>query len=153
MPEQAMMTLAAYAVGLVGTLVLAAFLTPRSWWRRANARALAVTAGGTLAIGSTLAWLFAPAAVAHPAPLAVVAPLVDAPTAGAQYRVYDDLNLRSSRSVGAQRVGVIPTGATVTATGAHAGDWWEVAAVVRGRTVRGWASSLWLRRVDEAHAR
>jgi hypothetical protein len=149
-----MMMFAAYGVGLVATLVLAAFLTPSSWWRRANARALAVTAGGTLAIGSTLAWLFAPPAAAHAAPLPTVAaaPLHDAPEAGARYRVYDDLNLRSSRSVGAQRVGVIPTGAIIIATGQHAGDWWEITAIVRGRPVCGWASSLWLRRIDETQA-
>ncbi len=147
----ALMTLAAYGAGLVATLVLAAFLTPRSWWRRANARALAVLAGGTLAIGGGLAWLMTPPAAAHAAPLAAIAAPHDAPEAGGRYRVYDDLNLRSARTVGARRLTVIPAGAVVTATGAHAGDWWELTASVQGHTVRGWASSLWLRRVDETH--
>ena len=34
-------TAAAYAAGLIVTLFLAAYLTPRSWWRRLNARATA----------------------------------------------------------------------------------------------------------------
>jgi hypothetical protein len=146
-----LMTLAAYGAALIATLVLAAFLTPRSWWRRANARALAVLAGGTLVIGSGIAWLFVPTTPAEAAPLAAApgVPQHDAPEPGARYRVFDDLNLRSSRSVGARRVGVVPAGAIVTATGEHAGDWWEISARVDGERVRGWASSLWLRRLDE----
>ncbi|MGZ5198500.1 MAG: SH3 domain-containing protein [Telluria sp.] len=146
-----LMTLAAYGAGLIATLVLAAFLTPRNWWRRANARALAVLAGGTLVMGSALAWLFAPPASAQAAALAAppAVPLGDAPEPGARYRVFDDLNLRGSRSVGARRLGVVPAGAIVTATGEQAGDWWEITARVDGDPVRGWASSLWLRRLDE----
>jgi hypothetical protein len=147
-----LMTLAAYGAGLVATLVLAAFLTPRSWWRRANARALAVLAGGTLAIGGALAWMLAPAMAAQAAQAApMAAPLVlkDAPAAGGHYRVYDHLNLRSSRTVGARRIATIPAGDVVTATGAHAGDWWEINASIDGAPVTGWASSLWLRRLDE----
>jgi hypothetical protein len=37
----------------------------------------------------------------------------------------------------------------VTATGRRRGDWWQVSAVVDGRRLEGWASSLWLRRADE----
>lgn len=144
-------TVAAYAMALIATLVLAAFLTPRAWWRRANARAFAVLAGGTLAIGSGLAWLVAPPAIAQAAPLAAVPamPMHDAPEPGVRYRAFDDLNLRSSRGVGARRLGVVPAGSIVTATGAHAGDWWEITARLGGGNVRGWASSLWLRRLDE----
>jgi hypothetical protein len=40
----------------------------------------------------------------------------------------------------------------VTPTGALDGDWWQVRARVKGRKVEGWASSLWLRRVDERAA-
>ena len=36
---------------LAATLVLAAWCTPRAWWRRPNLRALAVVAGGTLGFG------------------------------------------------------------------------------------------------------
>lgn len=43
---------ACLAGALLLTLVLAAFLTPRHWWRRANARALAVVAGGTALFGA-----------------------------------------------------------------------------------------------------
>ncbi|WP_460825326.1 SH3 domain-containing protein, partial [Massilia solisilvae] len=85
------------------------------------------------------------APLARPAPLAA-----DAPVAGREYRTYDHLNLRSSRSVGARRLGVVPAGALVTATGNRAGDWWEISAAIDGRDVRGWASSLWLRRADES---
>jgi hypothetical protein len=149
----ALMTVAAYGVGLVATLVLAAFVTPGRWWRRPNARALAVLAGGTLVIGSGLAWLFTPAATAQAAALAP-APAVPRhepglPEPGARYRVFDHLNLRSSRSVDGRRLGVVPAGAIVTATGEHAGDWWEICARVDGEPLCGWASSLWLRRLDE----
>jgi hypothetical protein len=37
----------------------------------------------------------------------------------------------------------------VTASGKRRGDWWQVSAVVDGRRLDGWASSLWLRRADE----
>jgi hypothetical protein len=143
---------AAYAAGLAATLVLAAWLTPRSWWRRANTRALAVLAAGTFGIGSIFLWLFAPTTAALAAPTLALAqplPVADAPVAGAAYRTYDDLNLRASRSVNAPRLGVVAGGASVTATGARAGDWWEIDARLDGRTVRGWASSLWLRRAGE----
>ena len=56
----ALPTIAAYGAGLLATLVLAAFLTPRSWWRRANARALAVLTLGTLGIGIVLARVLGP---------------------------------------------------------------------------------------------
>jgi uncharacterized protein YraI len=108
-----------------------------------------VLAGGTFAIGSALSWWFAPAApaarlAALPAGLAPAAP---------GYRAYDDLNLRTGTGVSAQRVAVVPAGAPVTPTGARKGDWWEVSARVGGREVRGWASSLWLRREDEGVGR
>jgi hypothetical protein len=149
-----LMTVAAYGVGLVASLVLAAFVTPRHWWRRPNTRALAVLAGGTLVIGSGLAWLVTPAATAQAAALepmpAVPQHEHDVPEPGARYRVFDHLNLRSSRSVDSRRLAVVPAGAIVTATGEHAGDWWEIRARVDGGSLRGWASSLWLRRLDEA---
>ena len=44
---------------------------------------------------------------------------------------------------------VLPAGTLVTRTGAADGDWWRVRARLQGRDVEGWASSLWLRRVDE----
>lgn len=143
---------AAYAAGLAATLVLAAFLTPRAWWRRANLQAATVLAAGTVAIGATLAWLFVPAAPVQARPLAAIADLPPrgAPGAGMRYRVHDHLNLRSARGTGSVRIGVVPAGATVIATGACEGDWWEVSARLDGQEVRGWASSLWLRRTDEA---
>ncbi|GAB3470707.1 hypothetical protein GCM10027321_41470 [Massilia terrae] len=143
---------AAYAAGLASTLVLAAFLTPRAWWRRANLQAATVLAAGTLAIGGTLAWLFVPTAPAQARPIAAIAdpPPRGAPEAGMRYRVHDHLNLRGARGIGAVRLGVVPAGATVIATGAREGDWWEVSASLDGQAVRGWASSLWLRRTDEA---
>jgi hypothetical protein len=145
-----LLTLAAFGAGLVATLVGAAWLTPRSWWRRANARALAVLAGGTFGIGTVLLWCLSEAAPASANPRqAAAAAADDVPVAGATYRTFDNLNLRESTGINARRVAVVPEGAGVTATGARAGDWWEISAHVDGREVRGWASSLWLRRVDE----
>jgi hypothetical protein len=66
-----------------------------------------------------------------------------------RYRVVDDLNLRAATATGAPRLAVLPAGTLVTRTGSADGDWWRVRARVKGRVVEGWASSLWLRRVDE----
>ncbi|MCS0598306.1 SH3 domain-containing protein [Massilia agri] len=143
-----MMTILAYGAALLLTLCLAAWLTPRSWWRRANARALAVLAGGTLLVGSLLHALLAP-------PPAALKPDVQGqlPVAGQGYRAWDNLNLRSNVGVGSHRLAVLPAGTRVTASGRHQGDWWEVSALVDGRRQAGWASSLWLRRADEAGSR
>ena len=138
--------LACCGAALLLTLALAAWLTPRAWWRRANARALAVLAAGTGAFGTALWWWAAPAS---PAPQPAVAIHQDAPQPGRSYRVADALNLRSAVGVGAARVAVLPAGSVVTATGSQDGDWWRVTAQVEGAAVEGWASSLWLRRADE----
>lgn len=138
---------ACLAAALVLTLVLAAFLTPRHWWRRANARALAVLVGGTALFGA----LFMLAAGVWPrpaAPVAFAAPL-PAPAVPRDYRVHDDLNLRAAAGTGAARIAVVTRGTVVTTTGRFEGDWCEVTASVNGRPVTGWASSLWLRRGDE----
>jgi len=142
-------TIAIYAAGLLLTLCLAARLTPRAWWRRPNARALAVLAGGTVLLGGAMHALLAPApaqaiAAALPAPNRA-----DAPLPGTPYRVREHLNLRAGVGVGAPRLAVVPAGARVTATGLRRGDWWQVSAVVDGRRLDGWTSSLWLRRADE----
>jgi len=146
MPEARMDlgTIAVWAAALALTLVLAAWCTPRAWWRRPNLRALAVLGGGTLAFGLLLSTLLP----APPKPVqAVVA--TGGPAAGARYRVIDDLNLREDRGVRAARMRVLRAGTVVSATGATDGDWWRVRARVDGRDVDGWASSLWLRRTDE----
>jgi hypothetical protein len=138
----------AWAGALALTLVLAAWGTPRAWWRRPNLRALAVLGGGTLAFGL----LFLSLQPAAPAPVQVaLAPLPAGPETGARYRVVDDLNLREDRGVRAVRMRVLPAGTVVSATGATDGDWWRVRARVDGYPVEGWASSLWLRRTDERH--
>jgi hypothetical protein len=149
----AWLVLACAGAALVLTLVLAAFLTPRHWWRRANARALAVLAVGTalftaLFLLGAQSWLPRPAPM--PLPLARPAPL---PIAIHTYRVFDDLNLRAAIGTGAARIAVVPGGTLVTTTGRVDGDWWEVTASVDGRAVTGWASSLWLRRDDERRVR
>ena len=138
--------LACCGAALLLTLALAAWLTPRAWWRRANARALAVLVAGTGAFGTALWWWWAPAGTA---PQPAVAVHQDAPLPGRSYRVADALNLRSAVGVGAARVAVLPAGSVVTATGSQDGDWWHVTAQVEGAAVEGWASSLWLRRADE----
>ena len=131
-----------WIAALAGTLVLAAWCTPRAWWRRPNLRALAVLAGGTLGFGLLFTGLLPPA----PVPVAVAA---IGPAAGVRYRVIDDLNLREDRGVRATRMRVLRAGTVVSATGATDGDWWRVR--VEGSSVEGWASSLWLRRTDERH--
>jgi len=151
---QALTALACFGAALVLTLVAAAWMTPRIWWKRANARALAVLIVGTGAIGSALWWLTDPLPVqAHEQAQVQEAPAAafhqDAPLPGRSYRVADTLNLRAAGGVGSPRVGVLPAGAIVTATGEQDGDWWQVAAEVDGVATEGWASSLWLRRADE----
>lgn len=44
----------AFAAGLVITLFLAAYLTPRQWWRRPNARALLIMVAGAWGFGSLI---------------------------------------------------------------------------------------------------
>jgi len=150
--SSALTALACFGAALVLTLVAAAWLTPRLWWKRANARALAVLVVGTAAIGSALWWFAAPAPAE--ATQAEAAPLLashqELPLPGRSYRVADALNLRTSVGVGAARLTVLPAGAIVTATGVQDGDWWQVRAEVKGEAREGWASSLWLRRADEA---
>lgn len=149
-----MWVFAACAVaGMALTLVLAAFLTPRHWWRRANARALAVLAGGTalftaLFLLGVQTWLPRPA----PTPLPLARPL-PLPAPVHTYRVFDDLNLRAASGTSAARIAVVPGGTLVTTTGRVDGDWWEVTASLDGHAVTGWASSLWLRRDDERRVR
>jgi hypothetical protein len=145
---------AAYGLGFVLTLALAGWLTPRRWWRRPTAGALALVGGGTLAFGALLAGLLPAAARPVPAPVPLAASAAAAPSPDTlRYRVVDDLNLRASKATGAPRLAVLPAGTLVTRTGAADGDWWPVRARVNGREVEGWASSLWLRRVDEGVAR
>ncbi|WP_313703507.1 SH3 domain-containing protein [Massilia sp.] len=142
----ALSAFACYGAALVLTLALAAWLTPRAWWRRPNARALAVLVAGTGAIGTACWWIAGPPASAPPPQAALHQ---DAPRAGGSYRVADALNLRAGAGVDAARLAVLPAGAVVTATGAQDGDWWEVRAERGGAVHAGWASSLWLRRADE----
>ena len=159
MPTGTVLIVAALCAGLLATLVLAAFATPRQWWRRANARALAFLATGTLGIAAVLLWL-AGEPLHLKSTMLAAAPTVSsdraegrpaAPFAGRSYRVYDDLNLRSAGGVGSPRMAVVPAGSTVVATGERTGEWWRVKARVHGREFEGWASSLWLRRADERH--
>jgi hypothetical protein len=51
--------------------------------------------------------------------------------------------------VDAQRLAVVPEGASVIATGQRQGDWWQLRAMVGRQQVIGWSSSLWLRRTKE----
>jgi uncharacterized protein YgiM (DUF1202 family) len=150
MTSHALLTAGAFGAALLVTLVLAAYLTPRAWWRRANARALSVLAAGTFGLGTALLWLAEPATNARAAVPVPAASLDRGPASIARtYRAYDDLNLRDGTGVFARRVAVLPSGSRVTPTGARRGDWWQVSARVDGREVGGWVSSLWLRRDDE----
>lgn len=127
------LAIAAFGFGLVVTLALAAWLTPARWWRQLNARALAIVGVGTWGIGAMVLALAQP-----PAPASL-----------ATFRVYEDLNLRAAKGTQSARIAVVPAGSVVTSTGVRDGDWWQVSAQVGGKEVRGWSSSLWLRRPDE----
>lgn len=143
-------TLAAFVAGLVATLMLASMCTPAHWWRRANARAAAILAGGAWGLGSLFLWMLQ-APPRAPAMAPVAASVAPAPIAlGGEYRTYRSLNVRSHTGTGAVKVAVLPAGALVTATGMREGDWWQVRTRVDGKSVHGWASSLWLRRADES---
>lgn len=153
--------LAAYGLGLAATLVLAAWLTPRAWWRRPNLRALLVLAGGTWGLGSLAAMMLPAQAatttvatvapLAHLATLASLAPPLVAVQAPLQtYRAHRAINLRSGPGTGSRRIAIIAAGTSVEASGRRDGDWWQLSATVDGRRQLGWASSLWLRRVDES---
>lgn len=145
MPDMgSLLTACAFAAGLAVTLALASVLTPAHWWRRPNARALALVAGGTWCLGSLLAGLV-PAAASASAPVASARNVATAPA----YQVFRALNLRDGTGTSSRRLAVLPAGAIVKPTGTRAGDWWEVRAQAGGRQLTGWASSLWLRRADE----
>ncbi|MYM88755.1 SH3 domain-containing protein [Rugamonas sp. FT82W] len=161
----------AFAAGLVITLFLAAYLTPRQWWRRPNARALLIMVAGAWAFGSLILYAahggqgedeatlaqdrtaearaITAAAAAREA-AARASALASAPLiAGQPFAVYRDLNLRVAAGVHAARLVTVPAGATVTPTGARNGDWWQIRASVAGHESTGWVNSLWLRRSGE----
>lgn len=161
----------AFAAGLVITLFLAAYLTPRQWWRRPNARALLIMVAGAWGFGSLILYAaqgrqdeseaaVAPdrvaearaitAAAAEREAAARAAALASAPLiAGQPFAVHRDLNLRVAAGVHAARLVTVPAGATVTPTGARTGDWWQIRASVAGHENTGWVNSLWLRRSGE----
>ena len=153
----------AFGTGLAITLFLAAYLTPREWWRRPNLRALLITVGGAWGFGSLLLWIVPPAAVAGraaPAAVASTAPITAAasadtanadaePIAGHPFRTHRSLNLRSAPGVQSPLLLTVPAGASVTPTGARRGDWWQISATIEGQDSTGWVSSLWLRRSGE----
>ncbi|MFC0168417.1 SH3 domain-containing protein [Pseudoduganella danionis] len=158
---------AIYPAALLVTLVLAAYCTPRRWWRQLNLRAIAVTLGGTLLFAQLFSHWLLPAHAAsgvadssgHSATASArddsAAALQSGAAAGSAARaqpfiVHHDLNLRYAAGVQATRMRTIPAGALVTPTGQRQGDWWQISACNRGQCSTGWVSSLWLRRSEEA---
>ena len=139
---------AAYGAGLLLTLFLAAWLTPRRWWRRPTARGALILGGGAWLVGTMLLWAV-PLAKPAPAPVMAAAPVSAAPFTGQDYLARQDLNLRAAAGVNAARIGLVHGGAAVIPTGGRDGDWWQVKARIDGRDRLGWASSLWLRRPGE----
>jgi hypothetical protein len=150
----------AFALGLAITLFLAAYLTPKQWWRRANARALLIMVVGAWGFGSLIlyavqgsrpvaAGTLEGAAQAAPTSAPTAAPHAVAVIAGRPFQVHRDLNVRAAAGVEAARLVTVPAGATVTPTGVRQGDWWQVTTRVDGRDSTGWVSSLWLRRGGE----
>lgn len=164
---------AAFAAGLILTLFLAAYLTPRTWWRRPNARALLIMVTGAWGFGSLILYaLHGQPAIAGEPTAAVAAPAKDetatsaptararinaadinaaaiAPQAGLSFRVHRDLNLRAAPGTMAPRIAIVPAGADVIPTGAHDGDWWQIKTIIGDSVSTGWVSSLWLRRSGE----
>lgn len=151
----------AFAAGLAITLFLSAYLTPRQWWRRANARALLIMVVGAWGFGSLILYAVQgtrPVAAgtlestaAAPVPTSAIPDPPNEPDliAGRPFQVHRDLNLRAAAGVHAARLVTVPMGATVTPTGAREGDWWQVTTSVDGHKKTGWVSSLWLRRDGE----
>lgn len=146
----------AFIAGLIITVVLSAYLTPRAWWRRPNARVLFILVAGAWGFGSLI--LYASHAPAFATPERAAAPAASAPVPapvdarGAEptvFRVHRDLNLRAAPGVHSVRVALVPAGASVTPTGERRGDWWRVEASIDGVGTTGWVSSLWLRRSSE----
>lgn len=145
---------AAFAAGLALTLFLAAYLTPRRWWRRPNARALLIAAVGAWGFGSLILYALPgaqPVVAATLPPAGGTLAGVSGVSAGQPFRVHRALNLRATAGIDAPRLLTVPAGATVTATGLRSGDWWQirVGASIDGRARTGWASSLWLRRASD----
>lgn len=168
----ALLPVAVYTGALLLTLVLAAYCTPRSWWRQLNLRAIAITLGGTLLFGQLLShWLpaaageaaapvhfspvhFAPAQASArqtygTAPVSGLPEGCEAQTGAQAYTVHRPINLRRAASVRAERLRTLPAGSLVTPTGSSHGDWWQITACSAGRCDTGWVSSLWLRRSEE----
>ena len=156
--------LCAFATGLVITLFLAAYLTPNQWWRRANARALLIMVVGAWGFGSMILYAVQGtrpvaagtldgganhASAARSTTTPAVLPLAPELITGKPFQVHRDLNVRVAAGVHAARLTTVPAGATVTATGVRAGDWWQVTTNAQGREQTGWVSSLWLRRGGE----
>jgi len=154
----------AFPAGLVITLFLAAYLTPRHWWRRANARALTIMVVGAWGFGSLILYAAQgtrpaaagtlhdaadPALATAPAAASAPARIQAELTAGKPFQVHRDLNVRAAAGVHAARLTTVPAGSTVTPTGVREGDWWQVTTSANGHQQTGWVSSLWLRRGGE----
>ncbi len=166
-PYERLYSAGAFALGLLLTLFLAAYLTPRRWWQRPNARALLILVVGAWGFGSLI--LLATRGAATPAPAAATSAPAPSPTsttrvaatapptttpagapiAGRPFQVHRDLNLRQAAGVQTARLLTVPAGALVTPTGRRDGDWWQVRARVGGEDKVGWANSLWLRSSGE----
>lgn len=165
---------AAFAAGLIITLFLAAYLTPRAWWRRPNARALFIMLAGAWGFGSVIlyathgaanaktsiaagkAWQQTGAQAPGSANISADTSPANGPTAqwryavvGQPFHIHRDLNLRAAPGVHAARIAIVPAGADATPTGERDGDWWQIKAIIDGREATGWVSSLWLRRSGE----
>ena len=113
----ALLTTCAFVAGLAVTLALASVLTPAHWWRRPNARALAVVVAGTWAIGSLLAGLV-PADASASAPVMAQRGAATAPA----YQVFRALNLRDGTGTSSRRLAVLTANTNDKPTGAVVGQ-------------------------------
>ncbi|MBJ7312845.1 SH3 domain-containing protein [Rugamonas sp. CCM 8940] len=167
-PFERLYSAGAFALGLLLTLFLAAYLTPRRWWQRPNTRALLILVVGAWGFGSLILFcargtattpaLAGRTGTTTPSPTsttkaAATAPPhtspAGAPIAGLAFQVHRDLNLRQAAGVQTARLLTVPAGASVTPTGLRDGDWWQVRVHVGGEDKLGWANSLWLRSSGE----
>lgn len=106
-------------------------------------------AAAAAASGTALATAVAAAAASANAgalPAGVGGPAAQPQAPSGPYRVAHRLNLRTAAGVQSPWIATLPRGDIIEFDGAQQGDWWRIRA--RSGQV-GWASSLWLRRLQE----
>lgn len=142
----------AWAACLVGMLaimlccVIAARLTPHTWWQRPSMLGALGLAGGSCLIGWWL-WQLSglppqkAATTSSTMPLATPESGSSPPFKEKAYHTHHALNLRQQPGTDATLRTTLPVASIVWPTGQRQGDWWQVSSEYG----TGWVSSLWLR--------